>query len=174
MARSLREQAVLAALGAAALFGLTGAYWAIKAKPQWADARKKLENVKRGYEREADMISQREEWEERYVEEASQIPVVDGAQGADTMWMRVIGEVAKANNVFVKELKPGKIEPMGDMDSVKVDVKWDGALESLVKFMHALESSDEGKFDVFALSLNQTKKQGYLSGSMTLTCIFKR
>ena len=55
-----------------------------------------------------------------------------------------------------------------------VDVKWTGAVESLVKFMYALENTEKGKFDVKSLSFSSGKRKGFMSGSMTLICIFKR
>ena len=66
------------------------------------------------------------------------------------------------------------MESIGNMDEVNLDVKWTGALESLVKFIYELENSDAGKFDVSALNFSPGKRQGYLGGSMTLKCIFKR
>ena len=121
------------------------------------------------------MIGERELWDERYEAEASQIPVVEEGQGSDTVWMRIVGDVAKKNNVFVSDIKAGRrMESIGNMDEVNLDVKWTGALESLVKFIYELENSDAGKFDVSSLNFSPGKRQGYLGGSMTLKCIFKR
>ena len=51
---------------------------------------------------------------------------------------------------------------------------WEGALESLVKFMHELENTTEGMFDVGYLNFKPSSKKGYMKGSFTLTCAYMR
>lgn len=173
-AKSRGERAVMATLAAVAAFAALAGWVFWKSKPEWIAANKKLENVRATCAREEKMISERATWDELYEEEASRIPVLAGGQGTDTVWMRMIGDLAKRDNVFVTEMKPGKAEVAGDMEEVKVDVRWTAALESLVRFMYDLENHEEGRFDVHSISFSQGKRQGYLGGNMTLTCIFKR
>ncbi len=174
-ARSLREKAVLGILGVVLAFAALAGYWFTKGKPAYEAARKILANKRNAFEREEKMIGERELWDERYESEASQIPVVEDGQGTDTVWMRIVGDIAKENNVFVSDIKASRREEsIGDMDQVNLDVRWTGALESLVKFMYELENSESGKFDVSALNFSPGRRQGYLGGTMTLKCIFKR
>lgn len=174
-ARSLREKAVLGILGVVLAFAALAGYWFMKGKPTYEAARKILANKRNAFEREEKMIGERELWDERYESEASQIPVVEDGQGTDTVWMRIVGDIAKENNVFVSDIKASRREEsIGDMDQVNLDVRWTGALESLVKFMYELENSESGKFDVSALNFSPGRRQGYLGGTMTLKCIFKR
>ena len=51
---------------------------------------------------------------------------------------------------------------------------WEGALESLVKFMHEIENTSEGMFDMGSLNFKPSAKKGYLKGSFTLTCAYMR
>ena len=171
---SLREKAVLAVAGAVVVYALTAAYWFMSAKKSWADSRKRLDRTRAAAASEEKTISERSYWDDRYEDEASQIPVVDEGKGSDTVWMRVIGDLARQNNIFVSDVKPGKEEEAGDMTQITVDVHWTAAVESLVKFMYALENTDLGKFDVKYLHFTPSRKQGYMGGTMTLACIFKR
>ncbi len=173
---SLKEKAVFAGLGVFLLYVLTIAWWFLQA-PNRAQEKKKLESAKAQAQRERKTISERAYWNNLYDQEASEIPVLGEGQGADTVWMRAIEDVAASNHVFVSEFKPGKEdveEWSGDMQKISVDIKWTAAVESLVKFLHALENSSQGKFDVSALSFSPSRRQGFMSGNMTLVCIYKR
>lgn len=174
MTAKMKERAAMAALGVAAAYALAAGYWFVAGAQSWTDARKKLARAEASYEKERKTISERSLWDERYDEEASQIPVVEAGQGADTIWMGVMDAIAEKSNVFVTERRPGKEEVSGDMQQTTVDIRWNGAFESLVKFLYALENSDQGKFDVQSINFAPGKRKGYLSGSMTLVCIFKR
>lgn len=172
--RSPAEKTVIAALVTLAVYAATAAWWFIGCGKSWEDSAKRLARAEDTYLKERKTIAGRAEWERRYAEEASQIPVVEAGQGSDTFWMGVMDEIAKKNNIFVTERKPGREEEAGDMQQVTVDIRWTGAVESLVKFMYELENTPKGKFDVQSLGFSPGKKKGYMSGTMTLVCIFKR
>ncbi len=174
MAAGYKERAVICGLAMFALYAAAAGYWFVKGRYAWEDAAKTLQRVKTAVEKERRTISERSKWDELYDEEASRIPVVEAGQGADTVWMGVMDGIAKETNIFVTERRPGKEEVSGDMQQTTVDIRWSGAFESLVKFLYALENSEKGKFDVQSLNFSPGKRKGYLSGSMTLVCIFKR
>ena len=173
-ARSKSERIVVVAAAVLGAYAFAVILWFTVFSRSWSDAAKRFERTRATYERERRTIAEREMWEERYEEEAAQIPVVADGQGVDTKWMSEMDDLAKKHHVFVSERKPGRPEEMGDMMQTTVDVKWTAALESLVKFMYALENADSGKFDVQSISFSPGKRQGYLGGSLTLTCIYKR
>ena len=50
----------------------------------------------------------------------------------------------------------------------------EGSLEALVKFMHALENSTDGMFDVKEISIRPSQKKGYLKGSLSITCAYMK
>lgn len=173
---SLKEKAVFAGLGILLLYVFTVLWWFMQADERAAE-KKKLKSAKEQVLREQKTISQRAYWDELYEQEASRIPVLAEGQGADTVWMRTIEDIAASNHVFVSEFKPGKEdveEWSGDMQKISVDIKWTAAVESLVKFLYELQNTDQGKFDVQALNFSPSRRQGFMSGSMTLICIYKR
>ena len=56
-----------------------------------------------------------------------------------------------------------------------IEVKsWEGSLEALVKFMHALENTSDGMFDIKEINLKPSQKKGYLKGSLSITCAYMR
>ena len=174
MEASLKEKAVFAGLGVFLAYALGAGWWMMSGKASIEDAKKQMERAKSICEREKRLISERPEWDERYEEEAALIPEVGDGDNSDTVWMSVMDKIAQDNSVFITERRPGKEEMSGDMQQTTVDIKWTAALESLVKFMHELENTDDGKFDIQSLSFSPGKRKGFLSGTLTLTCIFKR
>ena len=173
MAASVKEKAVMAGLGVAALYALAAGFWFVKGRYSWEDARKTLARTEANLQKERRTISERAMWDGLYNEEASRIPVVEAGQSADTVWMGVMDEIAADTSIFITERKPGKVEDAGDMKQTTVDIRWSGAFESLVKFLYELENTDKGKFDVQSLSFSPGKRKGYLGGNMTLVCVFK-
>lgn len=175
-AMSLKEKAVLAVSGILLLYIFTVAWWFLQADDRSTE-KKKFNSARERVLREQKTISERSYWNDLYEQEASSIPVLDVEQGADTVWMRTIEDIAKSNYVTISEFKPGKEdveEWSGEMQKISVDIKWKGAVESLVKFLYELQNSEQGKFDVQSLNFSQTRDQGFMSGSMTLICIYKR
>ena len=173
-AKSKNERILMASVIVLAAYAFAAILWFTAFSKSLKDASKKYDREKASYERERKMISERTMWDERYEEEASRIPVVEDGQNVDTKWMSEMDDLAKKCNVFVSERKPGRPEETGDMMQTTVDVKWTAALESLVKFMYELENAESGKFDILSISFSQGKRQGYLGGTLTLTCIYKR
>ena len=61
------------------------------------------------------------------------------------------------------------------MLQLPIEIKsFEASLEALVKFMHALDSAEDGMFDVKSLSVKPSNKKGYLKGSLSLTCAYMR
>lgn len=173
---SLKEKAIFAGLGMLLVYIFTIAWWFL-GSPERESEKRKFENARAKAMREQKTISERSYWNGLYDEEASCIPVLNVGQGADTVWMRTIEDIASSNHVFVSEFKPGREdveEWSGEMQKISVDIKWTAAVESLVKFLYELQNSDQGKFDVQSLNFSPSRRQGFMSGSMTLVCIYKR
>ena len=100
VSKSLKEKAVLSALGIVVLYAATIGWWFLASSSR-SKAVKRYEDQRAVVMREKKMISEKKLWDERYEEEASLVPLLDEAQGADTVWMRVIGDIASTNNVFI-------------------------------------------------------------------------
>ena len=103
------------------------------------------------------------------------MPTFAFGKATDTTWQRKMDELAEKHHISISERQPGKEVEKGDVLELPIEVKnWEGALESLVKFMHELENTSDGMFDVGYLSFKPSPKKGYLKGSFTLTCAYMR
>jgi hypothetical protein len=84
-------------------------------------------------------------------------------------------ELAEKHHISIMQRQPGKEVEKGDVLELQIEVRnWEGALESLVRFMHELENTTEGMFDIGYLNFKPSAKRGYMKGSFTLTCAYMR
>jgi hypothetical protein len=83
--------------------------------------------------------------------------------------------MALKHRVHISQRQSGKEVDAGEVLELPLEVKsWEGSLEALVKFMHELENTDDGMFDIRSLNFRPSAKKGYLRGSFTLTCAYMR
>ena len=82
---------------------------------------------------------------------------------------------AGRHNIIISSAQAGAEVEAGDVLELPIEVKsWEGCLESLVKFMHELENTNDGMFDITQLNFKPSSKKGYLRGSFTLNCAYMR
>lgn len=176
---SLKEKAVLSTLGVIALYVAAGAILFMRQLPAktgaWDKARKAYENACNQYKKECSLIGKKSYWSDRYDEEKAQMPMFEPNADTDTTWRRKLREIAQKNFVQVASESPAKEVQVGDVWERSFDVKnWEGGLESLVKFVHELENTSEGMFDVSSLNFKPNPKTGFLKGSLTVTCAYMK
>ena len=107
--------------------------------------------------------------------EKAAMPTFEAGKATDTVWLRKVEDLARTNLVLITSIDSGKEVEAGDVLELPIEVKsWEGSLEALVKFMHALENTPEGMFDVKEISLKPSQKKGYLRGSLSITCAYMR
>jgi len=173
--KSLREKAVLAVLGVVALYAFAVVLWFMSQEDAWKKAAKAYDKAKKTYEFERKLIGERQKWNDAYEEEKSQMPTFAFGKATDTTWLQKLDELAEKHYISISQRQPGKESQKDDVLELVIEVKnWEGALESLVKFMHELENTTEGMFDVGYLSFKPSSKKGYMRGSFTLTCAYMR
>ena len=142
---SLREKAVLAVIGTVLLYGLAVVLWFTSQESAWTKAARTYKSARDTYEKESRLIGERQKWNDAYEDEKSQMPTF----------------------AFGKE--------KGDVLELPIEVRnWEGALVSLVEFLHELENTSDGMFDVGNINFKPSSKKGYLRGSFTLTCAYMR
>ena len=103
------------------------------------------------------------------------MPMFEDGKATDTTWRGKVEALAKENLVQIHQIEHGKEIETGDVLQLPIEIKsFEASLEALVKFMHALDSADDGMFDVKSLSVKPSNKKGYLKGSLSLTCAYMR
>ena len=127
------------------------------------------------YEQEEKLISEKRKWNELYDREKAAMPTFEAGKATDTVWLRKVEDLARTNLVLITSIDSGKEVEAGDVLELPIEVKsWEGSLEALVKFMHALANSTDGMFDIKEISLKPSQKKGYLKGSLSITCAYMR
>ena len=172
---SLREKAVLSSIGMALLYGLAIALWFMSQEAAWKKAAKTDDRAKAQYESERRLISEKAKWNQAYEDEKALMPTFEAGKATDTTWLGKMDALAAKHHITISQRQSGKETESGEVLELPLVVKnWEGALESLVKFMHELENTDEGMFDIRSLNFKLSSKKGYLKGSFTLTCAYMR
>lgn len=172
---SLKEKAVLATLGVVALYAVAALLWFFMQRDAWKKAAKDYSRARNAYEAECQLIADKAKWNQAYEDEKAAMPMFAAGKATDTTWQRKMDELALKHHVVISQRQAGKEIEAGEVLELPIEVRnWEGALESLVRFLHELENTTEGMFDVRSISFKPSSKRGYLRGSFTLTCAYMR
>lgn len=170
---SLKEKAVVYAIGMVLLYILAVALWFMSQQAAWSKAAKQYDKACDKYRRECALIAEKVQWEDRYAEERSRMPLFERDKQTDTTWLAKMDELAAKHHISISQRQAGKADEAGEVIELPIDVKgWEGSLEALVRFIHELENTDDGMFDVRSINFKPSAKKGYLKGAFTLTCAY--
>lgn len=172
---TLRQQAVAAVLFMLGLYAVAGATWLLYAESAWTKAKKGYERSRETYEKECRLIAEKQQWIDAYEQEKASMPMFDESKATDTTWLKKMDDLAVKHHILISQRQAGKEIAEGEVLELPIEVRqWEGSLEALVRFMHELENSSEGMFDISQLSMKPSSKQGYLRGNFTLNCAYMR
>ena len=175
MGKSLREKALMAMVGVVALYAVAVGLWFFSAEGAWKRAARNYEKARDTYQKEVKLIGEKRKWTEAYETEKAAMPTFEAGKATDTTWRRKLDEIAERNRIVISSAQTGKEVEAGDVLELQIEVKgWEGCLESLVKFMHELENTNDGMFDITQINFKPSSKKGYLRGSFTLNCAYMR
>ena len=175
MGGALREKAMMAVAGVIVLYAIAVATWFMSAEGAWKKSAKNYAKARETYQKEVRLIGEKSKWAEAYEDEKAQMPTFEVGKATDTTWQRKLDEIAEKNRIQITSKQIGKETEAGDVLELPIDVKtWEGSLEALVRFMHELENSNVGMFDITQLNFKPSSKKGYLRGSFTLNCAYMR
>ena len=173
--KNLLEKAVMATLGVIALYAIAVGSWFFSQEKAWKTAAKQYEKAKDTYARECAAIARKPLLNDEYETAKAQMPIFDATKATDTTWQRKLSAIAATNHISIAQQQSGGEVDAGEVLELSIEVRnWEGSLEALVRFMHELENTDEGMFDIRQLNFKPSSKKGYLKGSFTLTCAYMR
>lgn len=172
---SLRDRAILLGLAVFLLYVLAVVMWFMKFDQEWKIAAKQYNTAVTTNRIERALIAKRGELQSKYDEEQAKIPMLAMEKGADTHWSRVIESMAEKNNVKV-ELRQGKEERKDVLNKYEIPLNWEASLNSLLKFLYALETEQTAMFDVTQVDVKaqRGRRTGYLTGNMIVCCAYLR
>ena len=166
---------MLGGVAVVGLYAFTAALWFISFKKSFKSAKTANTQAKVVIAEEKRIISEKDTWEAAYLEALGAIPEIPDSKRADAHMMEIVRKIAQSHNITFSGEKSSRETVADEMNRLTIELDWTGAFETLVGFLHELETTDKGKFDVSAINFSpMSKRPGYLSGKMTLTCIFRR
>ena len=166
---------MMAVMGVIVLYAIAVATWFMSAESAWKKAAKNYAKARETYQKEVRLIGEKSKWIEAYEDEKAQMPTFEVGKATDTTWQRKLDEIAEKNHIQITSKQIGKETEAGDVLELPIDVKtWEGSLEALVRFMHELENTNDGMFDITQLNFKPSSKKGYLRGNFTLNCAYMR
>ncbi len=172
---SLKEKAMLGGVAVVGLYALTAVLWFTTFSKSFRSAKAANTQAKREIAEEKKIIGEKDLWDREYVLALESIPEIPDDRRADAHMMEIVRKIAKSHNIVFSGEKSSRESVADEMNRLTIELDWTGAFETLVGFLHELETTDKGKFDVSAINFSPvTKRPGFLSGKMTLTCIFRR
>ncbi|MBP5511749.1 MAG: hypothetical protein J6Z49_12600 [Kiritimatiellae bacterium] len=132
-----------------------------------ASAEKKLAD-------ENKLISERQEWNDRYDEMQALMPVFPYDKDVDTHWLSLMDSVARTNNLAIARRQAGTEVEVGDVFELPIDCKdWEGSLRSLVYFLWSLNQKG-AMLDIRQMFIRPSQRAGFLRGTFTLCCAYMR
>ena len=170
----LKQKALLAMLATVLLYALAAMLWFTTCESSWKKSSKQYNREKSRFEAEEELISRKREWNERYEAAKAAMPMFEAGKATDTTWLKKVDDLAKEKLVQLSQLQAGEENESGDVLELPIEANFEASLEALVKFMHALENSEDGMFDIASISMKPSSKRGYLKGSMSITCAYMR
>ncbi len=170
----LKEKALLAILGMVGLYVVAILLWFMTQQAAWKKSAKSYAAACEKYENECELIGEEQKWSDEYENAVKYIKMFDAEDSTKTTWVRKIREISEKHHITIKSYD-AKAEKQikGGVCALPIELSWEGYLESFVKFLHELETTDEGMFAEAALKINP-QKDGYLRGSLTLTCSYRK
>ena len=175
MGKTLREKAILAMLGVIALYAFAVILWFVSAESSWKKAAKAYDKAKKAYQGEVKLIGEKRKWADAYENEKATMPTFESGKATDTTWRRKLDEIAERHKIVISSAQTGVEVEAGDVLELPIEVRsWEGSLEALARFMHELENTNDGMFDITQLNFKPSSKKGYLRGSFTLNCAYMR
>ena len=173
MKLSRRELIMAFATGAVVLLGVSYLLGA-PAIERWrgaAEKRRKLGDEGKIAQR---LIAQRGEWESRYQQQRTGIPVHGPNDPVSALLLKRIEQLATENGLTLSRVQPDKEKSIGDLSELAIDCAWEGTLEPLVRFLYAVQKQG-AILDIRQLTISPGQgAAGRLKGNFTVFFAFSR
>ncbi|MFA5689382.1 MAG: hypothetical protein WC959_09590 [Kiritimatiellales bacterium] len=132
------------------------------------------ERLQRQIEFHQRLLVEQENWTERLTELQAQMPVYDERVSVTAELLKEIKRIADEHRLDLVRTQPYREEQIGTLFDLGISCNWEGTLESLVKFLFALQSQGI-RYDVRQLNAQpDAQREGILRGSMIIDCAYRR
>lgn len=173
MKLSSREAGLGITTGMLLLFGLTFLVVVPKIKV-WQERIETQKVQARRIEVSVRLVGDRALWDKRMADLRTRLSRYPAAMDVTADYLKILGRVAKDNNITLVQIKPQKEKRQGDCYEMPIDCTWEGNLNNLVRFLYALDQENV-TMDMEDLSVSLVAGgKGWLKGNFTLMCIYTR
>lgn len=170
---SRRDRAVLVGVGVVVLYGLAVALFFMGRQASWEKSRKLYERETKKLQRENKLIGEKATWRARAEEVQLKMPTAEEGESTQTRWQRILERIASEHSIAILSEQPKPEEDHGGVWEMPIEVKYEASLRRLVEFLYALDTAEDGMFDVRDLDIS-SKNTGFLTGKFTLTCAYMK
>jgi hypothetical protein len=135
------------------------------------EIRAKLEGEKSVNQR---LIDQRGRWQEDFAALRNAIPKHPPEKAVTAEMLKTIKKMADEHRLALSRLEPEKEETVGDLWEVAIDCAWEGDLESIVRFLYAVQMQG-ATLDIRQMTIAPAQgSPGKLKGTFTIFFAFAR
>ena len=149
--------------------------WYFFAAPRLAEARDKRDKqaaTTADLATERRMMDQKGVWQAKIAESLKSLTAYPDAQDVTADMLIKVEGLANQNTLTLTRREPQKEKRHGDIGTLDIKCNWEGTLESLIRFLFALQQ-DHGMLDVSQLYIKAENK-GALKGTFTINCSYVR
>ncbi|MGN0854638.1 MAG: hypothetical protein ACI4R9_03850 [Kiritimatiellia bacterium] len=172
--RTIQEKKILSVLGVVLAFALFGFCYAPIVQ-SWRNAWEGYVREKTRYARERALIAQKGELQEAYDQEKSLMQLFAADEDTKTTWLRKFDKLAEDHRITLTARQALDETQDGEVYELAIEARnWDGTLDHLVPFLHELENTADGMFDIRSLNFKPNPKTGRFRGSLVITCAYMR
>ena len=174
MSMSQKDKVMLTVTVFVLLFGIVGMQFRSR-----MEIIKSMDKINKGLEEtlfiQKELINASDSWRARYESVKEKMPVFPPEEQVDTYWLNIMDMVAEKYDFKIRSRNAKDETILSGVYEFTIEVRdWESTLESLLKFLHAMQ--EEGAMlDVRDLRISTVQnKPGLLKGSFVLYCAYMR
>ena len=171
MKMSPREMVLLGVTCTVALGGLTFLLCTPRLA-EWKALQEKQEQTARKTEVTQHLVDQAPKWDKRLADLRAKLPAYAAEKDVTADLLIKIEQLATARGLTLPSRDMEKETAKGDMYELAANCKWEGKLESLIRFLFDLQNED-AILDVSQMTASPNERK-VLRGSFTVYCSYSR
>lgn len=166
-------------LGFATLAVLLAAGTWMWAEPRFAalqEVREQKQSSRDIIQRSENLLAREEQWRERVERLRARLPEYAGDERVASTIMKTLEARAAEAGLDLLKATPEKERPVGELYEITINYRWEGSLNSLVRFLYNLQSKSVN-MEIGKLSASPASRPGEklrLKGGLTIDVAYTR
>ena len=140
----------------------------------WKKTVKAREKLGQQNEIAGGLIQKQADWQERLDALRGRLPRFAPGQPVTAELLKTIKKTADEHQISISRMEPDEEKQVGDLSEVAIECNWDGELDSIVRFLYAVQVQG-AILDIRQLTISPAQGvANRLKGSFTVYCAFSR